>query len=313
MMLSVVLAIYGSQGWNSTLDWAEVIFADCDFICDILFCLEVYRMYIGCSPHVQSGSSSPDLYLSKSCPVVKAYTSNLQALISSASPAGAGESSTCFYDDQDCCYCGSGSSDTCSSTYYCDTTWTPKYKDTLFVIWVSSAAFIAIPVAVNLCIICLSLCHYSDSGDDERHPAAKCYHSNGIRDNIVALHHLIKTPLLNPFFFLVYLLLHAINIILIATCAERLAKILVKDGNPRHLACINTFGFVFETIPQLACQGFFLYLTGGNRTAIVSVAISCYRTLSSYTYKVFFACFPRAQVQDFGRDLHKYRDGGQSA
>ena len=67
---SVALAVYDSEGWITALDWVEVVIADFDFISDILFCLEVYRVYSACTPqcpHEQSGSTA--LHLSKSCPL----------------------------------------------------------------------------------------------------------------------------------------------------------------------------------------------------------------------------------------------------
>jgi hypothetical protein len=89
-----------------------------------------------------------------------------------------------------------------------------------------------------------------------------------------------------------------INILLIATSAERLAKILVTDRRPARIARLNTVGFAFETVPQLILQGLFLSIVGGNVTTIVSVSISSYRTVSSYLFKVFRACFPQAAEPD---------------
>ena len=110
-----------------------------------------------------------------------------------------------------------------------------------------------------------------------------CYKSSGVENNIVALHNWIKTTLFNPLFSLIYLSLHFINILLLATTAERLAKIIVyvngenfsepKKSN-KSIALYNSFGFLFETLPQFVCQGLVLAVDGSNTTAIVSVSIT---------------------------------------
>jgi hypothetical protein len=141
----------------------------------------------------------------------------------------------------------------------------------------------------------------------------------GIRKHIVALHNLIK-HFMNPFLFLIYMSLHLISILLLATSAERLAKIIclegrTKESNPKNekerkeeekrgIARINTFGFFLETLPQIVCQSCFLAITGANTTAIVSLSISSYRTVSSYFFKVFLCCFPEANLQDSVADVH---------
>ncbi len=260
------MTIYGSEGWINTLDWVEVVLADFDFASDVLFCLEVYWRYSACTPHLQSGSSSStSRYLSKACPTVLANVSN------STMP---NSSFICAVSYNDCCMCGS----TCDGAP-CAGSWSTEDQQTLEIIWILSVVFIVAPVVLNLYVIYYALSKHSDSG---------------IAENIAALHAIIKTPLLNPFFILFYLLLHIINILLIATSAERLAKILVKDRNPGKVARFNTVGFVSETVPQLVLQGLFLSIVGANITTVVSVSISSYRTVSSYLFKVFRAFFPRA-------------------
>jgi hypothetical protein len=65
--------IYGSEEWTTALDWVEVVFADFDFASDVLFCLEAYRVFSQCNPHLPSGGSPPYSYLSRSCPVVQEF------------------------------------------------------------------------------------------------------------------------------------------------------------------------------------------------------------------------------------------------
>jgi hypothetical protein len=193
----------------------------------------------------------------------------------------------CEFSDDDCCFCGSQST-SCTNLHCAGnwiSSWSSQKQVTLHAIWICSVTFIVIPVAFNLFIM------YWKTYE-------RC--NDGLKDNIVALHHLIHKPLLNPFLFLFYFLLHVINIVLIATSAERLAKILMlrEDIEPgkqkRGIAKIVTFGFILETVPQIVCQSIFISITGANITAIVSVSISSYRTVSSYMYKVFHALFPHA-------------------
>jgi hypothetical protein len=207
--LPLTMAVYGSEGWSTVLDWVEVMFSDFDFLSDVLFCLEAHHAYVA------------------------------------ASDSG-------------------------------------QLKGQLYSIWKASVAFIVIPVIINISIISLNLIgKYREDHE-------------GIRKNIIALHKRIK-PLLNPYFFLFYLILQVVNLLLIATSAERMAKIIIADRNDLNgIAFLNTCGFVLETFPQLICQGLFLTISGANTVTIVSVSISSYRTVSSYMFKVFHACFPTA-------------------
>jgi hypothetical protein len=160
-----------------------------------------------------------------------------------------------------------------------------QLKGQLKSIWTFFVVFIVIPVIINASIISLNLI-----GQYRKDRA-------GIRENIVSLHERIK-PLLNPYFFLFYLILQAVNILLISTsaevAAERMAKIIADRDDQYGIAVLNTWGFVFETFPQLICQGLFLAISGANTVTIVSVSISSYRTVSSYMFKVFRAIFPTA-------------------
>ena len=168
-----------------------------------------------------------------------------------------------------------------------------EWSKMLEMIWGASVAFIVIPMFINFCWFLVSL----EEEDGERRPGL-------VRKNIHAIHKIIGPYLLNPFFIMFYLLVHLVNILLIASSAERLAKILV----PRHkrseveginlIAAVNTFGFFFETFPQFMCQGYFLSICGPNVITIVSVSISGYRTVSSYIYKIFAYCFPNYIPKD---------------
>jgi hypothetical protein len=286
-LLAVALTIYGSQSWSTALDWIEVVFADFDFASDVLFCLEAHRVYSICNPHL----SGPYFYLSKSCPAATpAVQRNISSNLSLTDTLF-----RCEVSDDDCCLCGLATLPFWTLNCACNGTssWSSHKQGTLEGIWICSVIFIVIPVTINLSII-----FFITFNQDESLPLT--HRNDSIKKNVVALHDLIKTPLLNPFFFLFYFLLHMINILLIATSGERLAKILMlrEDIEPKNqkkgIARITTYGFILETVPQIVCQGIFISITGANITAIVSVSISSYRAVSSYMYKVFHALFPHA-------------------
>ena len=150
-LLSVALAVYGAEEWSTALDWVEVVFADFDFISDVLFSLEVYRVLSNCAPRHVRTIDSISQYLSSSCPAVQEYMSKN---ISNTS-------FRCAVSDDNCCFCGSCTSysfvSACSTTYCgstkCSATWSTKNHAMLELIGICSWAFIVIPVSFNLVLI----------------------------------------------------------------------------------------------------------------------------------------------------------------
>jgi hypothetical protein len=182
------LAVYGSEGWSTALDWVEVVFADFDFVSDILFCLEAYRVFSACTLHKGSEIKYKYVYLLYSCPPVQAQL--LHELTDN--PQKANGEAFCERGAWDCCMCGYDYSPAnyCEwSLYSCAGTWIPQYSNKLHAIWAYSVALIVLPLVGNLFIM---ICTSGDS-------------NSGIIENIVALHSLIKKPLLNPFCFLFYI------------------------------------------------------------------------------------------------------------
>jgi hypothetical protein len=277
-LISVAIAIYGSDTWNTPIDWMEVVFADLDFISDILFALEVLGFFQACKPAmhvVKDKNYGHTVSFQGSCPPIQKYfternSSNVTncTCVSWVSQEMVSELKIMDYLDKNECF--------------------PRFPDAkdyhgLEGLMMCSFIFVGLPVVINLCIMLRQF--HGDS-------------SSGLEENVESLHKLIAPYFLNPFFFLFYLLLHGINLVLIASSAERMAKIIAGNPrqNPAKIAKYNTFGFLFETVPQIICQSIFLTICGPNIIAIISLSVSAWRTISSYSLKVFYWKFPHLAV-----------------
>jgi hypothetical protein len=147
----------------------------------------------------------------------------------------------------------------------------------LYRIYVSSVSFIVVPLSVGILWNIWFLL-----GSD--------VHSRRLKDfykNIDGRISWMKTPPL----FLIYVFCHFCNFIVLSSSMERLAKIAISRGYARRRLLLNCVGFVLESIPQLTCQIIFLQLSGPTVFTIISMSITCYKLLSSFSFKIFLSVF----------------------
>jgi hypothetical protein len=146
----------------------------------------------------------------------------------------------------------------------------------LFQIFVASVTFIVLPLTAGmLWNISLSL------NDIDGQGIMRFY--NKI-DGWIAW---MKTPPI----FLIYLFCHLCNFIVLSSSMERLSKIAIERGQTRRRLFLNCIGFVLESIPQLACQIAFLLKSGPTTFTIISMTITSYKIVSSFSFKIYLALF----------------------